>query len=182
MGWSDTGIYPEATATEAFLYDGTSMTGLGGNGSVATAINNSGQIVGSNIFPNGRREAAIYEHGSFISLGALTDEGSSEATDINDSGQIVGFGGLKSNYEGWEAWVLDNGKMTALNSLIDPGLGFFIRRAEAINSSGQIAATATNASGQSRALLLTPVVPLPAGLPLLLTGLVAFGLARRRKA
>jgi hypothetical protein len=71
-----------------------------------------------------------------------------------------------------------------LNDLIDPSPGFFIDRTAAINASGQIIANGLNPGGQISGLLLTPeipAVPLPAGLPLLLTGLAAFGLRRRRR-
>ncbi len=55
------------------------------------------------------------------------------------------------------SFVRVGGQMFDLDTLLAPGSGFTIRSADGINASGQIAATGTNARGQTRALLPTPI-------------------------
>ncbi|MGZ8269727.1 MAG: DUF3466 family protein [Methylophilus sp.] len=130
-------------ASYNFIDLGTSGTG---NQSGASAINNSGQIVGwssindySYSYLNNR--ATLWSGATITDLGALGDESKynplsySMANDINDSGQIVGqsysSGGSQSHATLW------NG-----STITDLGtLGGNFSYAYAINNSGQIVGT-----------------------------------------
>jgi probable HAF family extracellular repeat protein len=64
---------------------------LGGGSSVAKAINNHGQVVGSADTRQGYRHAYVWEAGTMRDLGTLPGYSISEANDINDVADIVGF-------------------------------------------------------------------------------------------
>ena len=86
----------EIQERRAFLYSNGTMSNLGvigGFGSYASAINDSGQIVGVTTITsvqinNGR--AFLYENGVMNDLGTLFWGDQSVAYDINNAGQIVG--------------------------------------------------------------------------------------------
>ena len=141
---------------------------LGGAGSMARAVNGSGQIVGwARTYP----AKGDYEHASIFSdetrmkdLGTLGGKYSS-AFAINSRGQIVGFAAMDRNAQGWvgqRAFLFSSGKMQDLNLLVgDAALaaaGFKVLLcATGINSSGQIAGYGEDLTGHHRAFLLTPV-------------------------
>ena len=74
----------------------TDLGTLGGQGSWAVAINDSGQVVGDAQTGGGGADAFLYQHGVMIDLNRLLPKGSGWslgiATAINDAGQIVGSG------------------------------------------------------------------------------------------
>jgi probable HAF family extracellular repeat protein len=120
----------------------TDLGTLGTPGSVAIpealSINNNGQIAGW-ISSTGNT-------GFLYSSGTITDLGSFLAAAINDNGVMVGGPSIDSG-----------GTVQNLNNLIPAGSGYQIQNATAINDNGQIVANATDtATGQTRALLLTP--------------------------
>ncbi len=171
----------DGSTYNGFLYSDGQMTSLGtlpvGTHSTATAVNDSGQIVGSantadfidaidgmtgkaySSEPgfvesdrgfNPEDHAFLYSNGQMTDLGTL-GASSSTATAINDSGQIVGFLNNASN-----AFLYTNGKMTDLNSLIPQDSGWTLSEATAINNKGQILGYG-NISGQYRQFLLNPI-------------------------
>ena len=81
-------------------------------------------------------------------------------------------------------WSADQG-MVDLNDLVLDAAGWQMQRARSINDQGQVLANALNASGQVRAVLLSPV-PEPSTALMLLAGLLAVpptaGVLRRRAA
>ena len=97
--------------------------------SVATAINNSGQVVGV-IETDSTPYAMLWNNGAAIQL----DTGASVANSINSSGQIAGYSDF--NGAGFHASLWSNGGVTDLGS---PGLS---SEARGINDSGQVAGNA----------------------------------------
>jgi probable HAF family extracellular repeat protein len=135
----------------AFLYSGGLMSDLGtlgGTESVAYAINDSSQVVGSAKNGAGTQRAFRYSGGALQDLGTI-DGGpyASLAFGINNSGQIVG----NSNWgqqSGPLAFLLTGGAMSSLGTF-----GGLWSDGWDINSSGQVAGTATDVSGSPRAFL-----------------------------
>ena len=75
---------------------------LGGTYSVATGLNNKGQVVGwSNIPGNQYDHAFLWENGMMIDLGTLGGN-SSYAGDINDSCIIAGQAEISQYTGGWD--------------------------------------------------------------------------------
>jgi probable HAF family extracellular repeat protein len=90
---------PVGDAFAAVRYSVTDLGTLGGDfnfffvGSTATAINNSGQIVGISSTPNAAQRGFLYDNGTIHDLGTLYPDpsGFSIATAINEVGQVTGF-------------------------------------------------------------------------------------------
>lgn len=81
-----------------FLWENGTMIdlgSLGGNESIALAINENSQVVGWSYLPPGSIHAFLWENGSMKDLGTLGGN-ESIAFGINDSGQIVGRSNLSS--------------------------------------------------------------------------------------
>jgi len=125
-------VYPAVYDNGKVTIPGT-LGGIGGGvlAGLATAINESGQVVGFSYLPNGEWHAFLYGNGIMRDLGCPSSEGGacySYAIDINDYGQIVGG----SSYD--RAFLYSSGTMT----YIDPPYSSS-GRAYGINNHGQIA-------------------------------------------
>ncbi len=108
---------------------------LGGLSSVALAVNEHGQVVGSADTPSGYRHAYLWEDGVMTDLGTLgVPNAFSEAWSINNLGQIVGNlgggGGLGA------AFFWEDGVMVELG---DPAMP---KNAYGINDAGQVVGAA----------------------------------------
>jgi probable HAF family extracellular repeat protein len=107
---------------------------------VTQAINDCGQMTGFMSVPQGfhSRVAFLFSGDRLTDIDRrpITADRYSEGTGINIHAQIVG----NSNH--LSAFIYRGRVMESLNALIAPGLGWDIRAANAINDSGQIAATA----------------------------------------
>lgn len=99
--------------------------------SQATAINDSGQIVGRS-FEGGLTHAFLYSNGQMTDLGTLPGGTYSVANGINASGQIVGSSNTPNS--GGHAFLYSNGQMNDLGTLP----GGFSSSGTGINDSGQI--------------------------------------------
>jgi probable HAF family extracellular repeat protein len=109
------------------------------------------------------------EHG-LQSIGTLqgvngTPDAMSEATDINDEDQVVGVSFSDYEFDDPRAFIYQNGKMTALNSLIgSASANWDISSTGGINDRGEIAAQANVVSNGvvssvAHAVLLVPCGP-----------------------
>lgn len=105
-------------------------------GSVALAVNQSGQSVG-HVFVGSASHAFFNDGANFVDLGTLGGD-YGQAISVNNLGEIVGssWGPDNSTYR---AFIYRNGAMTDLNTLIDPNLGWELSAAWGINDAGQIA-------------------------------------------
>jgi probable HAF family extracellular repeat protein len=184
--------------SHAFLYDGTmhDLGVLGGDvgSSVAAAINGGGVVVGTSdtgeytppdpVFGGGGysvQHAFLYD-GTMHDLGTLGGTGyygvDSIGSDVNSIGQVVGTSfvddGSGLGISAQHAFIYRDGAMTDLNSLIGSSTGWTLWEATAINDSGQIVGSGTNAAGESHAFLLTPV-PEPSTWAAIIGGVITAG-------
>jgi probable HAF family extracellular repeat protein len=179
LGINDLGqvVGHSATASgveHAFLYSNGKMADLGmpsgAVGSSALAINHTGQIVGL-IGINNSSHAALYNDGVWTDLGTVTGATlGAVATGINDAGQIVGQATfprvlIRPASPGKHAlyrpithvgFVIKNGALVDLDSLIPVNSGFTITGAVGINDTGKILCNAQTSVSASRAVMLTP--------------------------
>jgi probable HAF family extracellular repeat protein len=138
----------------AFAYNNGQMTDLGtvggGNFSIGSAINLSGQVAGSSATNNGLNDAFLWNGKKMVDLGqqAPLNGSDSSANGINDSGQVVGQYGINDPQH---AFLYSNGAMTTLTQpSFTGGAGC---QAGAINNTGQIAGTCADATGQAHLVL-----------------------------
>jgi uncharacterized membrane protein len=178
-----------------------SLTGIGKLGdvtggvvSVATGINDNGQIIGGVSYAGmGQRpfvSTQDHQGGTMIPIVQVGGRsGLSEA--INQSGDVVGWYGL--HYLGdftlalgvyrsdTRAFLYANGTALDLNDLISATAGTILNSALGIDGSGRIVALGTDAEGNTHEYLLTPqsqAVPEPTTLLLFGTVIGVAGLAR----
>jgi probable HAF family extracellular repeat protein len=93
--------------------------------SVASSINNAGQVVGVSYPANGLSQATEWSGGGVINLAGLPGSVFSAATDINDSGQAVGtsFVGATQFAVEWSGGdVVNLGSLPGASSSVADGL------------------------------------------------------------
>jgi len=127
-----------------------------------TAISDSGHVVGTERAAGGgfggffglRWHADQPEHPGDI-LPSLPGAISSTPQDVNSDGSIVGTAFLDDSSLGGRGWLLEDGTLYDLNALMESESPWLILSANAINSRGDIAATARfNALPGTRAVVL----------------------------
>jgi probable HAF family extracellular repeat protein len=153
----------------------TDLGTLGGSYSLASAINDYGVIAGYSTSPS-YMHAFVWDDGVMTDLGTLGGT-SSYARDINDAGCVVGNASTTS---GVAAFIWDGSVMYNLNDFVVDGELWTLTEAKGINDLGQIVGYG-QLDGQSRAFLLTPIVPAPASLILGVLGVGLTIVARRRR-
>jgi probable HAF family extracellular repeat protein len=110
------------------------------NGTVATGMNDKGQIVGYYYDSNERGHGFLYSHGSYTTLDDPLGTNGTFATDINDKGQIVGY--YYDNLHNQHGFLYDGRNYTTLD---DP-VGINSTYATGINDNGQIVGSYGNGS------------------------------------
>ncbi len=170
--------------SHAFTYANGTVTDLSSvvaGFSVATGINSSGQVILTVDQGNpDSRTSYVYANGVATDLGSFGL--STYAQGINSAGLVVGFA---DNFD-WQyrqaGFVWQDGVMTDLNQLINPGEGWTILSAAAVNDNNQIAAFGCRNGGDCQALLLSvSAVPEPAAPAMLMAGLGLLGAVVRRR-
>jgi probable HAF family extracellular repeat protein len=162
-----TEVYP----VRGFLWeDGkeTDLGSLGGPHCRPTALNASGQVVGSSTYrsiPRGiaplyLSHAFLWQKGTMRDLGALGAGRYSEALGLNAKGDVVGWSGTEADHDPFggrrrAAFLYRDGAMLDLNRLIPADSGWTLSEARAINDRGQVIGVGRR-DGQPRGFLLTP--------------------------
>jgi probable HAF family extracellular repeat protein len=165
---------PAGTPSHAFLWSGGRSIDLGvlpggeaggdcgfcvaPNFSTATAINDSGEIVGQSAAAGQLLHAFLWRGGGMEDLGTLPGDNRSYASAINSRGQIVGWSGHATGViiDYTRAVLWSDGTIVKLDELIPADSGWTLDIAAAINSSGQIAGTG-HRNELARPFLLTPI-------------------------
>jgi probable HAF family extracellular repeat protein len=117
------------TNTHAFLYtSGTTIDlgTLGGDESVAEAIDSSGQVVGQSTAADGSTHGFLYANGKMQDLGIPAGDNASSAIAVSANGLILGELGVGS---GTDVAIYSNGGWTDIGTGIQP---------TAINNSRQV--------------------------------------------
>ena len=158
---------------------------LGGSFSYGMSINANNHVVGYSTVNNtdSHVHAFLFDGVKMRDLGTLAPTSSNALEDqsfalgINSADQVVGYTyvpaptantdpavqpGISPVYQ--VAFVWDKGAMTDLNKLIGTAANTYrLASAMAINDNGQIVASALSKdTGTRRAVLLTPISPVPA--------------------
>lgn len=139
VGLAETNERTEPRTFHAFVWNGGALNDLGtlgGQDSIAFAINSHGQVSGGAQSPNTHYHAAVWTAGKITDLGLLSLGLWSYAFGINDSGRVVGVAQTNPSTSEFHAVLWDNGVIRDLGTLLG-GLG---RHSEAlaVNAGGQV--------------------------------------------
>lgn len=151
------GKLAESTPGAAFRQPAFEIVDLGpfeNNGNDLHAINDQGQMAGVSLNRNtGRIEGFVEEAGERTPIGTLGGS-FSIAHDINNDGEVVG-GSLTKEDKAFHAFLFRENRLYDLNFLLDPGAGWELIQALAINNRGEIVGIGTQ-GGEDRIVLLKP--------------------------
>ena len=143
----------------AFLFDTGKVTDLGtpgnhpGDMSSATAINAAGHVVG---WTDGMVSGAFYWNGTMHVISTPSGPGGDQASGINAADWVVGFHDTSTGTTAF-VWPGAGSAVDLDTRALDLPDGWKLMGANAINDSGQIAATASiDEAGDHHAVLLTP--------------------------
>jgi len=128
-----------------------------GTGSVAYAINNGGDVVGTASVSDGLR-AVRWRGGAVSDIGTVDGIRFSTAKAVNAAGQVVGTADpMCFPCVAPRAWIWQPGTaITPLDTLLPAGSGWTLREANGINDRGEIVGVGLH-GGVARAYRLSPV-------------------------
>jgi probable HAF family extracellular repeat protein len=171
VGGADT----TAGQQHAFIWRNGRMTDLGTpagwSRALAIAVSDNGRIVGSGDDASGRLRGFSYLNGVWTVIGPIGADTASAAEDVNSAGYVVGFSSTRylaadqpqSRNDPQDvisasdhAWLYAGGTLYDLQTLIPPGSGWQLVRADAINENGQITGAGWAPNGYQHGFLLTP--------------------------
>ncbi len=176
------------TVTQAVLWTGNQATALlnaSGNAccsSWARAVSDNGVVVGD-VLSSGV-SMPVYWQGSAVANMLAAPSGGGMVLGVNNSGQAVGTGAIGP----WGSallWDLGTGQYTDLNNYLSADLvqaGWVLTRAVDINNAGDIVGVAYNKKVASFSPFAMMAVPEPSTWAMMLLGLIAIGLQRKRAA
>ena len=163
-GYAHAFVYRDGTMTEINPFGGPN------NESSGEGINSEGQVVGWGLNADGTafRGFVRSADGRIVDVGTLKGGRNSYAFAINDRNQVVGIadypyrsvcpspqGRIRCVKFGQHGFLYERRKMTDVNSLIDPDLGWDLQWVFDINDRGQIAGYGV-LDGTFRAFVMTP--------------------------
>jgi probable HAF family extracellular repeat protein len=153
------------TAKHAVLWEHNHVTDIGNLGALfwntPTAINQQGDIVGFAGTPGDPDGNILHgfiwtRHNGIRPLGALPGHVHSEAYGINERRQVVGIS-CDENFVDCRAFVWDDGVMTDLNAVKQPGYSARLEQAKDINDRGEITGRAIDpTTGMRTAFVALP--------------------------
>ena len=130
---------------------------LGGTYCDPEEINNLDQIVGASANEVGEHRPFLWQGGVMSELATLGGS-TGRARGINDFGVVVGT--TTDATETQRATIWNSGVASDLNELIEPGSGWDLTGARAINQLGEITRTGS-LNGKQRAYRLNPILDAP---------------------
>ena len=176
-----TGTWVVDGEPRGFLYasgEWTDLGDIGGLNAYPRRLNDEGWVTGDAIRVDNRDAPFLYTPADgMVELTFPNDAFQLVGRGINNLGEVVGDG--YSDHGPCCTFLSHNGVTTELNNLLEPGSGWSIYQAVAINDRGQIAGYGCGAPG-CMVVRLDPV-PEPATYAMLLGGL-AWLLCKRRRA
>jgi probable HAF family extracellular repeat protein len=150
----------DGSAVNLGTLGGTNDPATLGIGTIALAINNPGQVVGTSALNGNKANHAFVwtKQKGMQDLGRLPGDVNSAAVGINDRGEIIGqsygvAGPINGNPR---PFLWRNGVMIDLNTLVPADAPLYLLVASAINAQGEIAGFGVTQTGDLHAFLATP--------------------------
>jgi len=167
----------------SFIYENGTMRNLnvGTDSTVPVAINDAGQIAGTNWLGLQGRGSWLMSNGQ---VEYFTLPGGATAIDLNNAGELIGDSGAWGAYR---AWIRVDGEITMLDELLHED-GWSVLKVYDLNDMGQIVAEVRRPDGEYVFAVLTPdeppvllPVPEPGTYAMLMVGLGMVAWVRRRR-